>query len=79
MDRNIELVEPVFLKIHDLNGKNDVEKGSKIGYEMCRAVSNIVGVHEVDGVQQVRSLFRIYLKSKEARVRILLRANLPVL
>lgn len=72
------LLEPVFFKIYDVNGKNEVDDNVPLPYEIYKAVGAIVGIGNVDIVQSVRSLYRIYVKSKEARANLLTRDKLPV-
>ena len=77
MDNKDVDVDPIFIKIYDFNRKNDI--GESFGYELCQAVARVIGNTNVDGVQQVRSLYRIYVKSKEARVKLLVRTSVAVL
>ena len=57
--------------------KNDsiIPKGSKQDqirpYEVCNAVAQVIGSVSVDGAQQIRNLWRIYIKSNEARIKLL--------
>lgn len=73
-------IEPVFFKLKDISPDiNEDSENAISGYEICKAIGKIIGDTNVDGVQQVRSLFRVYVKTKEARARLLLREALPVM
>ena len=70
-------VEPVFFKQHDYGGsqESDIQLAP---YDVCVAVGRIIGTSSVDGAQNIGGIWRIYLKSRESRARLLIRKEVPI-
>ena len=68
-------VEPVFFKSKDFSSNR---QESLRPYDVCVAVSNIVGQNNVEGAQNINDTWRIYTSSRESRVNLLLRGSLTV-
>ena len=71
------MVEPVFFKQKDF-GENLSTSPLK-AYEVCMAVSRIIGQGNVDGAQNINGIWRIYLHSKESRINLLVRGHLTLM
>ena len=70
-------VEPVFFKQKDIHSNQNLT--SLTSYDVCIAVSRIVGQSNVDGAQNINGIWRIYLLSKESRVNLLVRGALTLM
>ena len=57
-------VIPLFFRDRDLNDN------SITPMDICRAITNVVGASKLDGLQKINSLWRIYLKDKQARLEL---------
>ena len=64
-------VEPLYCK------QTDIPKSPKAEFvrplELCEAMAKSIGSSNVDGAQPIRGLWRLYTKSKEARVELLIK------
>ena len=65
-------VEPLFMKNSDLS-LPDLKP-----YDICEALSRVVGVGNVDGAQKVGNIWRLYLKNNKSRADIYLKKELVV-
>jgi len=69
----MECVEPVFFK------DSDYQDTAKLTtYDVCTAVGRIVGTTNLDGVQNIRGIWRIYTKSRASRLELLLKKELQI-
>ena len=59
-------MEPVFLKARDIPDFKTLKE-----YELCEAICKVIQKERLVGVQRIGMLWRIYIKSKEARVTLL--------
>jgi ribA/ribD-fused uncharacterized protein len=67
-----ESVTPLFMKAKDMNNPN-IDP-----YEICVAVTNVIGSSSLDGVQKINNLWRIYTMTKIARVQLFTKKTLPL-
>ena len=70
------MVEPVFFKQKDIDNQS---LSSLNSYDVCMAVSRIVGQRNVDGAPNINGIWRVYLLSKESRVNLLVRGTLTLM
>ena len=70
-----DAVEPVFFKSKDFSSNR---QESLRPYDVCVAVSNIVGQNNVEGAQNINGIWRVYTSSRESRVNLLMRGSLTV-
>ena len=70
-------VEPVFFKQKDIGGNQSLPTLNP--YDVCMAVSRIVGQGNVDGAQNINGIWRVYLLSKESRVNLLVKGSLSLM
>ena len=70
-------VEPVFFKQYDYGGSQESDNQLAL-YDVCVAVGHIIGTSSVDGAQNIGGIWRIYLKSRESRARLLIRKEVPI-
>ncbi len=62
------VVDPLFIKNRDMR----VNSGEKVEtYDICKAVSSIVGTRNVDGIQLVKGLWKVYVKTITSRMELL--------
>ena len=61
--------EPLFFRNTDIDSENN----PVTVLEVCNAMSRSVGARSVDGAQQIRGIWRLYTKSKESRVQLLVK------
>ena len=59
-------VDPVFVKAREIPDFRTLKK-----YELCEAMCKQIKKENLLGVQRIGMLWRIYLKTKEARVNVL--------
>ena len=71
------MVEPVFFKQKDISDNQSLS--SLNSYDVCMAVSRIVGQRNVDGAQNINGIWQVYLLSKESRVNLLVRGTLTLM
>ena len=64
-------VEPVFIRMPNKN--TTVEP-----YDVCIAAGRIVGNGHIDGAQCINGIWRIYVKSRESRGKLLIKRELPI-
>lgn len=61
--------EPLFFRNTDIDSENN----PVTVLEVCNAMARSIGARSVDGAQQIRGIWRLYTKSKEARVELLIK------
>ena len=71
------MVKAVFLKQKAINNNQSLSLLNS--YDVCMAVSRIVGQGNVDGVQNINGIWQIYLLNKESRVNLLVRGTLTLM
>jgi ribA/ribD-fused uncharacterized protein len=72
---------PVFFKnqeFMDFVNSSDKQITTLTPYEVCKAVEKAVGNGHVDGAQNIRGIWRIYLKSMCKRIELLVRRELRI-
>ena len=71
----LEGVEPVFFQHKDVVKQSGTDnKANELRpYEVCVATGSVVGDRNVIGAQNVRGIWRVYLKSRECRVKLLIK------
>ena len=68
---NDNSIEPVFIKNHNKN--ISIEP-----YDVCIAAGRAVGNGYIEGAQHINGIWRIYLKSRESRARLLIKRELSI-
>ena len=68
-DNNTHVL-PVFFK-NDSVLPNRNEQNFMRPYEVCNAAAQVVGSDNIDGAQQIKNLWRLYVKSDDARMKLL--------
>ena len=64
---------PIFFKQQDIE---DGEGGRSITcYDVCMAVSAVTGKDSIEGAQNVRGIWRIYLRNRTARLQLCVKKN----
>ena len=71
-DVNTSTVEPLFIK------ESDMPTADFEPYTVARAVMRVVKKDNVDGVQRIGQLWRIYLKTAVSRLELLARRSLLI-
>ncbi len=62
------VLDPLYIKNRDLK----TSSGERVEtYDICKSLSNIVGTRNVDGVQLVRGLWKVYVKTLASRMELL--------
>ena len=69
---DLSSVEPLFIRDQDIINKNTT------ALDICHGCTAVIAAGQVDGVQKVNKLWRIYLKSKKARIELFLTKTLLV-
>ena len=71
MGKSNERCEPVFFRQSDYDANCESRSDTALTtYDVCMAVSKIVGKSLVDGAQNIRGVWRIYLSDRPARLNL---------
>jgi ribA/ribD-fused uncharacterized protein len=70
----MDIIQPIFIKDKDYKDINIPISD----YAICKATARIVGESLVEGVQKVRGLWSMYVKSIDSRVNLLLKGSITV-
>ena len=65
-------VEPLFIRHQDIQSSNVT------ALDICHACTRNGGTGQLEGVQRVNNLWRIYLKSRSARLELFLRKTILI-
>lgn len=63
-----EALAPVFMKHGDL-GLSKTDQIS--GYSLCKELEKVIDRKDIDGIQRIGGLWRLYIKSEEAKIKLL--------
>ena len=73
-----ERCEPLFFKHNELQEAIRTIDYTFKPYDICVSATQITGPDSIEGAQQVRGLWRIYFKTRAARLELLVRKNLNI-
>ena len=79
MGESNERCEPVFFRQSDYDANCESRSDTALTtYDVCMSVSKIVGKSLVDGAQNIRGVWRIYLSDRPARLNLCVKRQINI-
>ena len=79
MAENNERCEPVFFRQSDYDANCESRSDTALTtYDVCMSVAKIVGKSLIDGAQNIRGVWRIYLTDRPARLNLCVRRHINI-